>query len=106
MRDFQDTLRRRQGAEICNFAAPSPLDFFDFSPVDFFHFSPGSLCNFVSKWAQDVEKFARFPGGEKRVESCHVSGCHGFFPSRDFHPAAKGGRQRGIGKTVTKNVKK
>ena len=24
-------------------------------------------------------KIARFPGGEKSVESCHVSGCHGFF---------------------------
>ena len=24
-----------------------------------------------------MEKLARFPGGEKIVESCHVSGCHG-----------------------------
>ena len=26
-----------------------------------------------------MEKIARFPGGEKGAESCHVSGCHGFF---------------------------
>ena len=26
-----------------------------------------------------MEKIARFPGGEKGVESCHVFGCHGFF---------------------------
>ena len=56
---------------------------FLFSPVDlFFPFSPGSLCNLVRKWPQNVEKVAGFPGGEKSVESCHVSGCHGFFRSR------------------------
>ena len=26
-----------------------------------------------------MEKNVRFPGGEKSVESRHVSGCHGFF---------------------------
>ena len=31
-----------------------------------------------------MEKIARFPGGEKGTESCHVSGCHGFLvPVRD-----------------------
>ena len=29
--------------------------------------------------ATNVEKFARLPGAEKNIESCHVSGCHGFF---------------------------
>ena len=53
--------------------------FFEFSPVDFCHFSPGLLCNLVRKAPQNMENFARFPGGEKRVESCHVSGCQGFF---------------------------
>ena len=53
--------------------------FFQFPPVDFFLFSPGFLCNLVRSWPQDVEKIARFLGGEKSVESCHVSGCHGFF---------------------------
>ena len=28
---------------------------------------------------QNVEKMARSPGGEKSVNSSHVSGCHGFF---------------------------
>ena len=28
-------IRLRQGTEICNFAAPSPLDFFKISPLDF-----------------------------------------------------------------------
>ena len=34
---------------------------------------------FSKEIAQIVEKFARFLGGAKSVESCHVSGCHGFF---------------------------
>ena len=72
-------VRPRQGTEICNFGAPSPLDFFRFSPVDFFPFSPGLLCNLVRKWPQNVEKIARFPGGEKGAESCHACACHGFF---------------------------
>ena len=38
-------------------------------------------CTLVRKSPQNVEKIARFPGGEKSVESCHVSGCHGFFSS-------------------------
>ena len=52
-------------------------DFF-FSGI-FFLFSPGLLWSLARKWPQNVEKVARFPGGEKGVESCHVSGCHGFF---------------------------
>ena len=52
---------------------------FEFSPVVVFFCSPGLLCNLVRRSPQNVEKIARFPGGEKSVESCHVSGCHGFF---------------------------
>ena len=26
-----------------------------------------------------MEKIAQFPGGEKSIESCRVSGCHGLF---------------------------
>ena len=74
---FSGYVRPRQGTEICNFGAPSPLDFCEFSPVDVF--SPGLLCNLERKWPQNVEKIARFPGGEKGVESCHVCGCHGCF---------------------------
>ena len=28
---------------------------------------------------QNLERLAGLPGGEKGVESCHVSGCYGFF---------------------------
>ena len=75
-------VRPRQRTEICNFGAPSPLNFLDFAPVASLPFSPGSLCNSVRKSPQKLEKIARFPGSEKSVESCHVSGCHGFFRSR------------------------
>ena len=37
------------------------------------------LCNLERKWPQNVEKIARFPGGETCSESCHVCGCHVFF---------------------------
>ena len=49
---------------------------FECSPLDFFPFLQ-VLC--VRKWPQNVEKIAQFPSGEKSVESCHVSCCHGFF---------------------------
>ena len=62
---------------------------FESSPVDFFPFSPGLLCSLVRKSPQNVEKFARLPGGEKGVESCHVSGCHGFFRSRTYPKGPK-----------------
>ena len=57
--------------------------FFEFSPV-FCRFSPVTLCNLARKSPQNVEKIARFPGGEKSIESRHVSGCHGFWvPTQD-----------------------
>ena len=34
-------VRPRQGTEICNFGAPSPLDFLNFPQWMFFPFSPG-----------------------------------------------------------------
>ena len=40
---------------------------------------PGFMCKLAWKSPQNVEKIARFPGREKCAESCHVSGCHGFF---------------------------
>ena len=42
----------------------------------------GTLCNLVSKSPQNMEKIAWFPGGEKCVESCHVSGCSVLYWSR------------------------
>ena len=44
-----------------------------------FPFCPDLLSTLARKSPQNVEKIARFPGGEKSVEPCHVSGCHGFF---------------------------
>ena len=49
-----------------------------FSPVEVCLFSPTFLCNLVWKSPQCLEKFGRFPDGEKCPKSCHVSGCHGF----------------------------
>ena len=45
-----------------------------FSPVDFSPYSPGLLlCALVRKWTQNVEKIARFPGGEKRAQNAVTS---------------------------------
>ena len=52
-------------------------------------FSRSLLCNSVMKWSQNVEKIARFPGGGKSVESCHVCGCHGNF-GPDLRPRRPG----------------
>ena len=58
---------------ILQFRGSFSTEFFEFSPVDFYPFSPGFMRSLV------LEKIARFPGGEKRVKSCYVCGCHGFF---------------------------
>ena len=79
-------VRPRQGTEICNFGAPSPLKalhwtfcFFSSIYVQFGKTSP-------LKSGESSEKFC----GENRVKSCHVCGCHGFFgPEYD-----RKGRQR------------
>ena len=64
-------VRPRQGTEICNFGAPSPLDFFGiFSHGYVSHFSMFSV-QFSKDIAQKVENIARFPGEEKNAESCH-----------------------------------
>ena len=76
-------IRPRQGTEICDFGAPSPLDFSNCLEW-IFPVSPDFLCSLVRKSPQQVEKIARFPGGDKSAESRHVSGCHGFFgPKKD-----------------------
>ena len=68
-------VRPRQGTEICNFGAPSPLKalhwifcFFSSVYVQFRKTSP-------LKSGESSEKSS----GENRVKSCHVCGCHGFF---------------------------
>ena len=67
-------VRPRQGTEICNFGAPSPLEalhwiFCFFSSIDV-QFSKTSPL----KSGERSEKSS----GENRVKSCHVCGCHGF----------------------------
>ena len=68
-------VRPRQGTEICNFGAPSPLEalhwifcFFSSISVQFSKTSP-------LKSGESSEKSS----GENRVKSCHVCGCRGFF---------------------------
>ena len=68
-------VRPRQGTEICNFGAPSPLEalhwifcFFSSIYVQFSKTSP-------LKSGESSEKSS----GENRDKSCHVCGCHGFF---------------------------
>ena len=64
-------VRPRQGTNICNFGAPSPLDFFfDFCSVDVFPFSPGSLCNVVRKSPQNVDP--RENGPISRQRECRI----------------------------------
>ena len=68
-------VRPRQGTEICNFGAPSPLEalhwifcFFSSFYVQFSKTNP-------LKSGESSEKSS----GENGVKSCHVCGCHGFF---------------------------
>ena len=68
-------VRPRQGTEICNFGALSPLEalhwifcFFSSIYVQFSKTSP-------LKSGESSEKSS----GENCVKSCHVCGCHGFF---------------------------
>ena len=81
MDSFSGHVQPQQGTEnlICDFGVTfSPLDFFGFSPVDFSTCSPGFLCNLV-EIAPKCGENCPISGQRKSVESCHVSGCHGFF---------------------------
>ena len=69
-----------QKSEI--FGVPSLLDLLNFFSSRVFLFFSIFLCNLVRKSPQNVEKTARFMGGEKSVESCQISGCHAFFSPR------------------------
>ena len=68
-------VRPRQGTEICNFGAASPLEalhwIFWFLSSIYVQFSKTSPL----KSGESSEKSS----GENRVKSCHVCGCHGFF---------------------------
>ena len=60
----------RQGTDICNFGAPSPLD-----PCFEFQFSPRVFC--VIESANRLKMWRKLPdsGRRKIIKSCHVSGC-------------------------------
>ena len=70
--------------------------------MDFFPFSLSrSLCNLVRRSPQNVEKIARFPGGENSVESCHVCGCHVFLaPMNSTQVTHYGARKKFLGLTL------
>ena len=55
----------------------------EFSP-GIFPLSPDFLCSLIGNRPETSRKIARSPSGEKNIESCHVSGCHGFFWSREI----------------------
>ena len=76
---FSGHVRPRQGTEICNFGAPSPLEALHW----IFVFSPVSMCNLVRRAGESSEKSS----GENRVKSCHVSGCHGFSALKNYNLA-------------------
>ena len=71
---YSGQVRPRQGTEICNFGAPSPLEalhwIFCFVSSIYVQFSKTSPL----KSGESSEKSS----GENRVKSCHICGCHGF----------------------------
>ena len=68
-------VRPRQGTEICNFGAPSPLEALHWIFCFFSRFSVQFSKTSPPKSGESSEKSS----GENRVKSCHVCGCHGFF---------------------------
>ena len=68
-------VRPRQGTEICNFGAPSPLEALHWIFSFFSRFSVQFSKTRPPKSGESSEKSS----GENRVKSCHVCGCHGFF---------------------------
>ena len=71
---FQETFDHDKGQKFV--ISGRRLHCFFFSWFSRFYVQFNSL---VRKAPLNVEKIARFPGGEKCVRSCHISGCHGFF---------------------------
>ena len=67
--------RPRQGTEICNFGAPSPLEALHW----IFGFFSGLYVQFSKTSPLKSGESSKKSSGENRVESCHVCGCHGFF---------------------------
>ena len=68
-------IRPRQGTEICNFGAPSPLEALHWIFCSFF----GFYVQFSKKSPRKSGESSEKSSGENRIKSCHVCGCHGFF---------------------------
>ena len=68
-------VRPRQGTEICNFGVLSLLGFWILLRCLFLSLQVFCVIK-QGKSPQNVQNAALFPGGEKRIKSCHVSGCH------------------------------
>ena len=68
-------VRPRQGTEICNFGAPSPLEALHWIFCSFSRF----YVQFSKKSPRKSGESSEKSSGENRVKSCHVCGCHGFF---------------------------
>ena len=68
-------VRPRQGTEICNFGAPSPVEALHW----IFCFFSGIYVQFSKTRPLKSGESSEKSSGENRVKSCHVCGCHGFF---------------------------
>ena len=98
----------------------------DFLHWNFWIFS-SAFFDFLSRFSLHLSKeiapkmwsFPRSPGGEKCAESCHVSGCHGFFGPEKAHQRAtrkpvlgsalsseraKGAEKASCGESVVQNL--
>ena len=72
---YSGPIRPRQGTEICNFGAPSPLEALHWIFCSFSRF----YVQFSKKSPRKSGESSEKSSGENRVKSCHVCGCHGFF---------------------------
>ena len=68
-------IRPRQGTEIWNFGAPSPLETLHWIFCSFSRF----YLQFSKKSPRKAGESSKKSSGENRVKSCHVCVCHGFF---------------------------
>ena len=71
---YSGQVRPRQGTEICNFGAPSPLEALHW----IFCFSSSIYVQFSKTSPLKSGESSGKSSGENCVRSCHVCGCHGF----------------------------
>ena len=68
-------VRPRQGTEICNFGALSPLEALHWM----FCFFSSIYVQFSKTSPLKSGESSKKSSGENCVKSCHICGCHGFF---------------------------